>query len=371
MNCPLQARRCGGCTRLSVPYEKQLRVKQDKVNRFFPGARPILYMKNPTHYRNKVIAAFAHDKSGLISGMYAFGTHYVLPVDQCLLENARADEIVCTLRRILEKNGVRAYDEDKKTGLIRFVQARFAEKTRQALVTIVTAAPEFKEGVKVAQELKKACPDVRSVVQNINQRPGSAVLGALERMLLGDGVIEDTLCGKRLLLSSRSFYQVNSAQAARLYEAALNMTHITKNDTVLDAYCGVGVIGLIAADKADAVVGIEINADAVRMARENAKMNHVENIRFVQGDAGKMMQDIGFKPTVALLDPPRAGCDEAFLSALCALGPKKICYISCDIETQARDAGFLRKNGYRLLAAQPVDMFPHTDHIENIGLFER
>ena len=371
MNCPLQAKRCGGCSRLSVPYQKQLMYKQEKVKKLFACATPIIGMKEPVHYRNKVISAFSHDRSGLISGMYAFGTHYVLPVDSCLLENARADEIICELRRILAAHGVRAYDENSKKGLIRFAVVRYAQKTKQGLVTIVTARQEFPCGAEIAQELNLACPDVRTVVQNVNDRAGSAVMGFRETVLFGEGRIEDELCGLTLQLSSRAFYQVNSPQTEKLYQAAINMAQVSREDHVLDAYCGIGVIGLLAAKRADRVTGIELNADAVHLAIENAAKNKIDNTEFIQGDTARVMEKLDRPFSIAFLDPPRAGCDEAFLRSLCAVAPKKICYIACDIMTQARDAQYLKSHGYSLIAAQPVDMFPHTDHIENICLFER
>ncbi len=371
MNCPLQQRRCGGCSRLSVPYDRQLKFKTDKVRALFPCAKPIIGMNTPVHYRNKVISAFAFDKTGLISGMYVYGTHYVLPTDECLLENKRADEIVCAVRSILLSYKIKAYDENKKTGQIRFVIVRYAQATDQALVTLVTANEQLPNAHEIAVQIKKTCPDVRAVIQNINPRSGSAVLGFQEHVLLGDGVIEDVLCGQKLLISSRSFYQVNSSQAAVLYKKALDMAQLSKSDTVVDAYCGIGIIGLIAAQRVKKVIGIELNAESIRMAKKNATLNHQENIEFLQGDAGKILHEMKGTPDVVLLDPPRSGCDEAFLNALSALSPKKICYISCDITTQKRDADILFKHGYRLISAQPVDMFPHTEHIENIAFLAK
>ncbi len=371
MKCPLQQRRCGGCSRLSVPYENQLKFKTEKTRALFPCAKFILGMAEPVHYRNKVISAFAFNKSGLISGMYAYGTHYVLPIDECLLENKRADEIVCATRDILSAYKIKAYDENKKTGLLRFVVVRYAQATGQALVTLVTANEQLHAAHDIAAQIKKTCPDVRTVVQNINPRVGSAVLGFQEHILLGDGVIEDILCGQRLLISSRSFYQVNSSQAAVLYQKALDMTQLSPNDTVVDAYCGIGVIGMIAAQRVKKVIGIELNAEAIRMAKKNAALNHLNNIEFLQGDAGKILPTLKDTPDAVLLDPPRSGCDEAFLSALCTLSPKKICYISCNVTTQKRDIDILEKYGYCLLSAQPVDMFPHTEHIETVVLLSK
>ncbi len=367
MNCPLQARRCGGCTRLSVPYEKQLAFKQKKVESLFPGVpvRPIIGMKEPYHYRNKVISAFAHDRNGLISGMYAFGTHYVLPTDHCLLENKAAGKIVVVLRELLSDAGVKAYDEDKKTGLIRFVQVRYAERTKQALVTIVTSQPSFEAGKEIAGQLISRCPEVRTVVQNINPRETSAVLGFQEKLLAGSGYIEDQFLDKKVRLSSRAFYQVNTLQAEKLYQQALQLSELKSSDRVLDVYCGIGLIGLLASDTAKEVTGIEINASAVRDAQMIAKENHADHITFQLGDAAAFMKK-QTDASLVLLDPPRMGLDRKAVDALISLSPERICYISCNPETQARDVRLLSAAGYRPKVLQPVDMFPHTDHIETV-----
>lgn len=373
MNCPLQARRCGGCTRLSVPYEKQLAYKQKKVESLFPGV-PVLRivgMDVPFHYRNKVISAFAHDQSGLISGMYAFGTHYVLPTDDCLLENSGAGVIIRVLRGLLSDAGIKAYDEDRKTGLIRFVQVRYAERTRQALVTIVTSQPVFDAGKEIALRLMERCPDVKTVVQNINTRENSAVLGFQDRLLAGTGYIEDRFLGKKVRLSSRAFYQINTIQAEKLCQLALELSDPKKDERVLDAYCGIGLIGLLAADKAKEVTGVEINASAVRDAVKIAKLNHTDNISFHSGDAAAFMSKHPGHYELVLLDPPRSGLEQKAVDALIRLRPERICYISCNPETQARDYSFLASAGYQAETIQPVDMFPHTDHIESAMILSK
>lgn len=372
MNCPLQARRCGGCTRLSVPYEKQLAFKQKKVESLFPGipVQPIIGMDEPFHYRNKVISAFAHNQSGLISGMYAYGTHYVLPTDDCLLENRHAGRIIRVLRGLLSDARIKAYDEDRKTGLIRFVQVRYAERTKQALVTIVTSQPVFDAGQEIARQLMERCPDVRTVVQNINPRSTSAVLGFQERILSGPGFIEDLFLDKKVRLSSRAFYQINTVQAEKLYLKALSLSRMKQDDLVLDAYCGIGLIGLLAADQVQEVTGVEINAAAIRDAETIAQLNGAGRISFHTGDAAAFMKkNSGY--SLVFLDPPRCGLDKKAIDALIRLAPERICYISCNPETQARDYRFLSAAGYRADILQPVDMFPHTDHIESIMILTR
>ncbi|MBQ8081051.1 MAG: 23S rRNA (uracil(1939)-C(5))-methyltransferase RlmD [Clostridia bacterium] len=370
LHCPLQQRRCGGCARLSVPYGAQLRAKQRRVEALFPGAKEILAANDPLHYRNKIISAFAHDQDGLISGPYVYGTHFVLPMADCLLENERAHHIAAELMDILRARKIRSWDEDKRTGLVRYSQVRFARQTGQALVTIVTASPAFPEGPDIARELKSRCPEVRSVIQNINPRAGSAVLGFQEKRLLGDGYIEDQMCGLTFCLSSRAFYQVNSAQAERLYQEALSLCRLTPDDRLADVYCGIGIIGLIAASQVRSVTGIELNGDAIRLARQNAEANHVQNATFHNGDAS-VMKTLSEKPTVVILDPPRSGCDTKTISALVSQAPERICYISCNIATQARDVRALTQAGYQVHAVQPVDLFPMTDHVESVILMSR
>ena len=371
MKCSLQAKRCGGCTRLSVPYEKQLTFKQNKVRALFGKAAPIVGMKEPYHYRNKVISAFAFDKQGLISGMYAYGTHYVLPTDECLLENERASEIVAIVRDILSKLGVHAYDEKRKNGVLRFVQVRYAKKTKQALLTVVTNQPNMPHLRTFVQQVTERCPDVVSIVHNQNERAGSAVLGFQEVVIYGNGTIQDVLCGKKFNIASRSFYQVNSLQTERLYDAAIGMAKLTKEDTILDAYCGIGTIGIIASKYAKKVIGIEINSAAVKLAKQNAILNGVKNITFRQGDAGKELIKMEEHMDVVILDPPRSGSDKAFMQAIIDRKPKKVVYISCDINTQHRDIQPLLKAGYTIQNVKPVDMFPHTEHIECVVLLTK
>ncbi len=365
-DCPLRARGCGGCPLLGLPYPEQLARKQARVAAFFPGALPILGMKQPFHYRNKVISTFAQGNGGLVSGLYGEGSHRVLPVDSCLLHDERADAIVRAVREVLNRHGAQAFDEDRGTGLLRHLLVRRARRTGQALVTLVTAAPGLPRARDIALDIADACPDVVSVVHNVNPRRTSAVLGFRERALLGPGHIEDGLCGRVFRLSSRSFYQVNSAQAERLYRLAVGMAALTGRESVIDAYCGIGAIGILAAGGAKEATGIESNAEALKDARINADRNGVGNIRFLLGDAGLALRRMEGPADAVFLDPPRAGCSPEFLEALCRRAPEGIVYISCDVLTQARDVRRLEQDGYRVLKVRPVDMFPHTEHVETV-----
>lgn len=365
-HCPLQDKRCGGCTRLSVPYEQQLQSKQKRIEKLFDRVMPISGMASPYRYRNKIIAAAAHDRDGLLTGQYVYGTHYVLRQNDCLLENEEAVRIVNTARRILNDHHILSWDENKRTGLLRFIQVRYAARTGQALVTFVTSSGDFAKGQDITRELRTEIPAVRGVIRNINDRPGSAVLGFEEHVLDGANVIEDQMCGLRVFLSSRAFYQINTEMAERLYMRAIELADISDSDTVLDAYCGIGLIGMLAAPKAKEVVGIEQNPSAIRLAQRIEKANDIRNIGFKRGDAASVLKNRTFSADVVFVDPPREGMSAAMLEALGSMRPGRIVYISCNPVTQARDTAALKEYGYACSPVWPFDLFPHTEHVETV-----
>ena len=269
---------------------------------------------------------------------------------------------------------MQAYDEDRRTGLLRHVVLRSSKLTGEVLCTIVTAQQNFPGSNNFVKALRKHSPQVTSVVQNINPAKTSAVLSPYYKVLHGSGYIVDELCGLQFSLSSRSFYQVNPIQTEKLYRKAIEMAELSGKESVLDTYCGIGTIGLCAASSCKEVVGVEINGDAVRDAAYNAKRNKIGNARFIEGDATKFMTELasrGEKVDVIFMDPPRSGSTPEFLRAASKMAPKKIVYISCDPNTQARDLALITKLGYRVTKIQPVDLFPHTDHCENICLLEK
>lgn len=371
MKCPLTEHGCGGCIELAVPYGEHLRRKQAAVRKLFPDALPIIGMENPCHYRGKVLSTFANGRSGLYSGIYAAGSHRVLSVRDCILHDKRADEIIAGAREILAHAGLTAYNEDAGTGTLRHMQIRRAAGTGEVLLTIVTPSAAFPNGKALAAQIARAFPDVRSIVQNINPRKTSAVLGFKEIILYGPGYIDDVLCGMKFRISSRSFYQVNSHQTEKLYNKAIALAGLTGREEVLDAYCGVGTIGIIASAHAAHVTGVEFNAEAVKNANTNAKLNSLTNIVFLRGDAGRVLSEEQLSADVVFVDPPRSGCERPFLEALCAAMPSKIVYISCCPQTQARDVKLLSARGYRLETVQPVDMFPWTEHVETVVLLSK
>ena len=380
MTCKNRAKNCGGCPLLEVPYPEQLKQKEAKVRALlgkYGPVHPIRGMKTPTHYRNKVISTFATGFGGkLVSGIYAAKTHKVLPVERCLLEDEVLDTAMEAVRAAACK--YQPYNEDKGTGLLRHCLLRRGVATGQVMVVLVTAQPVL-PGAKnfvralLAEAEKRSVP-VTTVVQNYNPRRTSVVLGEQEKVLYGKGFILDTLCGKTYALSPRSFYQVNPVQTAVLYGLAVDAAKLTGNEVVLDAYCGIGTIGLTAADKAKQVVGVELNRDAVHDAIGNAKHNSVKNARFFAADATEWISAAaaaGERADVIFMDPPREGSTPQFIESVARMAPKRVVYVSCNPETMARDLALLTKKGYRAEGFTPVDMFPNSEHIEVVCALSR
>ena len=371
-------KKCGGCTYLNLSMEEQLKKKEKEVADLLkPYCRtyPITGMKEALYYRNKVHAVFARKKDGeIISGTYREGTHEVVPVKSCLLENQQADAIIATIRKLAVSFRMRPYDEDRGFGLLRHVLIRTAHQTGQVMVVLVLASPILPAKNNFVRALREAHPEITTIVLNVNDRHTSMILGEREIVLYGKGYIEDILCGKKFRISSKSFYQINSVQTEALYSKAIELAALTGKERVIDAYCGIGTIGLIAAEKAGEVLGIELNKDAVKDAIRNAKANDTKNIRFYAADAGKFMVGMAQEKEHAdlvFMDPPRSGSDEAFLSSVVRLSPDRIVYISCNPQTQARDLKYLTRHGYRAEGAWPFDMFPFTEHCETICLLSK
>ncbi len=377
--CPVY-RKCGGCQLQNLNYERQLQWKQDRCRKLlghFGKIEPILGMEHPYHYRNKVQAAFAWDRRGgkIISGVYQSGTHWVVPVDSCLTEDQKADEIIVSIRKLLKAFKLRPYEEDTGRGFLRHVLVKRGFQTGEIMVVLVTGTPVFTAKKHFMEELLKLHPEITTIVQNVNDTRTSMVLGQREKTLYGPGYITDLLCGCKFRISPKSFYQINPVQTELLYGKAMEYAALTGKERVLDAYCGIGTIGLVAAKSgAGNVLGVEVNRDAVRDAITNARENQVKNIYFTCADAGEFMAAAaleGQKFDNVFLDPPRAGASKEFLEALCSLAPNKAVYISCNPETLARDLRFLQANHYKVQKIQPVDMFPHTQHIECVVQLSR
>jgi 23S rRNA (uracil1939-C5)-methyltransferase len=374
--CPLY-RKCGGCQLQNMDYARQLEWKQNRTRKLlgkFGKIEPILGMKNPYYYRNKVQAAFAQDRRGnIVSGVYQSSTHRVVPVKSCLTEDQTADKIMATVRQLLKSFKLHPYDERTERGFLRHVLVKRGFQSGQVMVVLVVSNSIF-PAKKFTAALCQKHPEITTVLLNINRHHTSMVLGEQEKVLYGPGYIEDTLCGCRFRISAKSFYQINPVQCEVLYSKAMEYAQLTGKESVIDAYCGIGTIGMVAAKKAGQVLGIELNRDAVRDAAANARQNGLHNIHFVCADATDYLTEMteeGIRPDVVFMDPPRAGSTERFLLSLSELAPQRVVYISCNPETQARDLQYLCELGYAVQKIQPVDMFPHTNHVETVVLMSR
>lgn len=407
--CPY-AKKCGGCDYQGMEYEKQLKEKQAYVQKQvgeFCKVRPIIGMENPYHYRNKVHAVFDIARGGgsgrgkkqkasggvaagaVISGVYKAGTHEVVNIDACQIEDEISDAIIRDIRGLLHSFKIKTYDEDTGYGLLRHVLVRRGFHSGEVMVVLVLGSPILPSKNNFVKALRKLHPEITTVVLNVNDKKTSMVLGDKESVIYGKGYIEDTLCGCTFRVSPKSFYQVNPVQTEHLYGKAIEYAKLTGRETVVDAYCGIGTIGLIAAKDAKEVISVELNKDAVRDAVINAKRNQIKNVQFYNADAGKFMVEMSnFRSDaertkksgdhhseadvdVVFMDPPRAGSDEAFLSSVIKLAPKRVVYVSCNPETLARDLKYLTKQGYEAVECTPVDMFPWTKHVETVCLLSR
>ena len=370
--CPVY-KKCGGCQLQNLSYPEQLKFKQNKVDRLlkkFCKVEPIIGMENPYHYRNKVQAAFYTDRRGkVISGVYQSGTHHVVGVDSCMIEDVIADKIIVAVRKLMPSFKMTTYNEDTGKGFLRHILVKRGFATNQIMLVLVTGTPVFPSKNNFVKAILKQFPEITTIVQNVNNYNTNLVLGENQKVLYGKGYIEDILCGCRFRISPKSFYQINPVQTEVLYNTAMEYADLKGNETVLDTYCGIGTIGIVAAKRgAGRVIGVELNGDAVRDAIVNARANNLKNIRFYKGDAGEFMyeaSDEDEKPDVVFMDPPRAGSDTKFLASLIIMSPKTVVYVSCNPETLARDLDYVTKNSdYKIRKIQPVDMFPHTAHTE-------
>lgn len=383
--CPV-ASRCGGCEWLAMPYEEQLALKQESIEDLFDNFKcevePIIGMDDPVRFRNKVQLPFAPgrpDRDGRTTvrwGIFERGTHRIVPCLDCLVEDERARPIIATIADMLPRFNIKPYDEPRATGMLRYVLVRTAMSTGQIMVTLVCSSNHLPSTNTFVDNLLKVHPEITSIVLNINETPHtSVILGAEEKVLYGPGYIEDRLCGCTFRISSSSFYQTNPEQAERLYDLAIDMAGLSPRDRMADAYCGTGTIGIAAAVRTGAhLLGVERNADAIEDARANARANGLTNADFVVGDAGSVfsrMARAGEKLDVVFMDPPRAGSSPAFLANLARLSPRRVVYISCEPRSQHHDLQQLVRSGYRVERIRPVDMFPHTNHVENVVLLSR
>ncbi len=375
--CPV-AKKCSGCQLSNMTYEQQLAFKQKDVEGLlgqFGEVKPIIPMDNPYNYRNKVQAVFRGDRSGrIISGVYQSSRNGVVGVDRCFLNDERADRIVVGIRELLRSFKLRPYDIGTGSGFLKHVLIRVGKQSGEILVTLVGADRMFPKKKDFTAALLKKFPEITTVTFSVNTNDEMLMLGSHNEVLFGNGYIVDELCGKKFRISPQSFYQINPIQTEKLYRYAIEAAELSKTDNILDAYSGIGTIGIIASDYVNSVQGIEYNAAAVRDAVKNCAENGItKKIAFNKGDAGEFLRERAKNGTfydVVFMDPARAGADRRFLNALTKIKPRRIVYISCNPATLSRDLKSLTKD-YEIKEIQPFDMFPHTRHTETAAVLSR
>lgn len=383
VNCGIYEK-CGSCHYLHMDNQAQLNLKQAQLNQIFnnaglhhKGMKRVYGMKEPFAYRNKMIIGFRKKGKDIIAGFYEEYSHRIIPYHHCLLHPQICDDIVKTITKLLKECRIEPYDEDKRFGVLRHVLIRYGMQTKQIMVTLVSNEKIFKARKAFVSALTKAHPEITTIVWNVNQRQTSVVLGNEEHVIYGKGYIEDVLCGLRFRISSKSFYQINHEQCELLYKKAIALLQLKGNETILDAYCGIGTIGMYASRFVKKVIGVEVNRNAVSDAISNAKMNQIKNVRFICDDATKFLQHCAYNQEsdmhfdAIIMDPPRDGSSVAFIKSIAALKTKKVLYISCGPQSQARDLKLFEKLGYQIKDSFAVDMFPWTHHIESICLLTR
>ena len=374
--CPIE-HTCLGCSFISMKYSAQLQLKFEKVQAAFARfdslktvqPEPVLAAEHKLGYRTNAKLAIAKEQGKVRIGLYRRGTHDVVDLKDCSLHHPLINRIIAVVKEEIEKQGIWVYDQRRRRGLLRYLLVRIAPNSNEALVTFVTNERDYRQPTHLAKWLVKKVPEVVSVQMNVNSSEGNVILGRQTYKLIGHRTLRDMIGETRLAISPASFFQVNHEQAERIYGLVREWAELTPEQTALDVYCGIGGIALNLARDAGEVLGIEVVEDAVHNARDNARLNRLNNCRFVAGDAAELLDDLqgdiapGF---VATVNPPRKGCDREVLDALCALQPRTLIYVSCNPESLAVDLDHLCRNGWQVDKVQPVDMFPQTPHVETV-----
>ncbi|KZZ84199.1 23S rRNA (uracil(1939)-C(5))-methyltransferase RlmD [Bacillus sp. SJS] len=381
--CPIY-KECGGCQLQHLSYEGQLDFKRKQVENVLSRigklnldevtVHPTLGMDNPWNYRNKAQVPVGEREGGLVAGFYQQRSHEIIDMQKCLIQQAENDDVVQAVKEICSRYGIRAYNEEKHKGWLRHIMVRYGQMTGEMMVVFVTRTNDFPHKNEIIEEITGRFGQVKSIVQNINSKRTNVIFGDETNVLWGEEYIYDSIGDIRFAISARSFYQVNPEQTKVLYDKALEFAQLTGEETVIDAYCGIGTISLFLAQKAKKVYGVEIVPEAIEDAKRNAELNGLSNAEFGVGEAEVVIPNWykqGIKADTIVVDPPRKGCDEALLITILDMKPKRVVYVSCNPGTLARDLHVLEQGGYQTVEVQPVDMFPHTMHCEAVVRIER
>ncbi|HET7628728.1 MAG TPA: 23S rRNA (uracil(1939)-C(5))-methyltransferase RlmD [Bacillales bacterium] len=375
--CPIY-KQCGGCQLQHLSYEGQLKQKHRMVKETLARlggledvpVHPVLGMEDPWRYRNKAQVPVGEREGGLIAGFYQRGSHRIIDMNECLIQEPTNDDVVQQVKEIADRYGVRAYDEKTHKGELRHVVVRYGQNSSEVMVIFVTKSTHLPSRKAIVREVTDAIDGVMSIVQNVNPKRTNTIFGEETLVLWGREVIYDTIGDVKFAISARSFFQVNPKQTKVLYEKALEYARLSGEESVVDAYCGIGTISLFLAKQAGHVYGVEVVPEAVEDARKNAELNAISNVTFEIGKAEDVIpawHKQGVTTDVVVVDPPRKGCDEALLATIVAMKPKRIVYVSCNPATLARDLKVLEAGGFQAQEVQPVDMFPQTVHVECVA----
>jgi 23S rRNA (uracil1939-C5)-methyltransferase len=379
--CPVY-KQCGGCQLQHLKYEAQLDYKTKQVKEVLARlgnikdvtVHPTLGMEDPWNYRNKAQVPVGESEGGLVAGFYKQRSHDIIDIERCMIQQEQNDDVVQAVREICSKYGIRAYDETKHKGTLRHVMVRYGATTGEQMVVLVTRTKELPNKNKVIEELRARLPQLKSIVQNVNSKKTNVIMGDETTVLWGEEYIYDNIGDIKFAISARSFYQVNPTQTKVLYDKALEYADLQGEEEVIDAYCGIGTISLFLAQKAKKVYGVEIVPEAIEDAKRNAELNDITNAEFEAGKAEEVIPawyKKGISADTLVVDPPRKGCDEALLNTIIDMKPNRVVYVSCNPGTLARDLQVLEEGGYKTVEVQPVDMFPHTTHVECCALLVR
>ena len=378
--CPIY-KQCGGCQLQHIRYEGQLKAKHKHVKEVLARigkiehatVHPVLGMNDPWRYRNKAQVPVGEREGGLVAGFYKERSHDIIDMDACLIQQEMNDIVVQTVKQICEQYNIPAYNEQTHKGVLRHIMARYGATTKEVMVVLITRTEELPHKKKIVEAIVQRVPNVKSIVQNINPKRTNVIMGEHTRVLWGSEYMYDYIGDIRFAISARSFYQVNPEQTKVLYEKALEYAELTGKETVIDAYCGIGTISLFLAKNAKKVYGVEIVPEAIADAKRNAELNGMTNVEFAVGEAEVIIPkwyEQGVRADCIVVDPPRKGCDESLLQTMITMKPKRIVYVSCNPATLARDLRILEDGGYKTIEVQPVDMFPHTMHVECVAKLE-
>ena len=374
-------KRCGGCNLRHVKYKETLKMKQNAVQSLVNKTlknkiqvQATIGMENPFHYRNKAQYPIGTNKEGQpIIGVFANRTHEVIPIEKCYIQNPKSEEIAKFILNFIKEHNISIYNESTRQGLFRHIVIKIGIKTNEIMCILVINGKTIPKEKELIEEILKKFSNVKTFVKNINTKNTNVILGQENINIYGDGYIQDILGEYTFKISPLSFYQVNPIQAEKLYELGVKMAQITKNDIVFDLYCGIGTISIFMAKYAKKVYGVEIVEEAVKDAKENAKINNVTNTEFYAGDVEKVLDDLinqkGIIPDIVMFDPPRKGLDKTSISNILKIKPKKVVYISCNPATLIRDLADFEEY-YDVNTIIPVDMFPFTSHVEVCALLE-